>query len=123
MPFNFEQVIFELGKLAGTEKTGGIDQERRQDFGIAVLLGVHLQKETDQSAFEAGAQAAINGEAGGGDLGGSFHIENVERRAQVPVRLRLKIKFPRFTPTMNLDVLIRTAARRNRCMRDVGNAC
>ena len=41
-----------FGKLAGAEEAGGVDQERRQHFGVAVLARMHVQQEVDQRPFQ-----------------------------------------------------------------------
>ena len=45
-----------FGKLAGAEEAGGIDQEGRQHFGIAVLARMHVEHEIDQRAFQPRAR-------------------------------------------------------------------
>ena len=49
---NLEQIVLELGQLAGAKQAGGIDQERRQHFGVAVLARVNVQQEVDQRPLQ-----------------------------------------------------------------------
>ena len=56
-----EQVLGKLGQLAGAEERLGIDHERRQHFGVAVLLRVHVEHEADERALEARARAHVDG--------------------------------------------------------------
>ena len=74
-----------FGQLAGAVEAGGIGHERRQDFGIAVVLGMDVQHEIDERAFELRAQTPVDGETRAGDFGGALEIENAEVGAQVPM--------------------------------------
>ncbi len=73
-----EEVLGELGELAGAEEGLGIDHEGRQNLGVAVLGGVEVEHEVDERAFEARALPIVDGEARAGDLGGAVEVEDAE---------------------------------------------
>src|SRR5215472_17711064 len=75
---DLEQIFFELGQLTGPEKAGGIDQERWQNLGIAVLTSVHVQHEADQSALQPRPDTPIDRESRAGDLGCTLQVENMK---------------------------------------------
>lgn len=56
-------LIAELGKLPGADKALGFDEERRADLGVAVLGGMKVEKEVDESALEARPRATIDDES------------------------------------------------------------
>jgi hypothetical protein len=85
--FDFEEIGGEFGELARAVEGFGVDQERGEDFGVAVLARVRVEHEVDEGAFEFGAEAGVDSEAGAGDFGGAFEVENAEGRAEVPVGL------------------------------------
>ena len=117
-----EQILGELGKLAGAVEAGGVHQEGRQHFGIAVLARVDVEHEVDQRAFQLRAQAPVEGEARAGDLGGALEIEDAEFGAEIPVRLGLEIELRGLAPAAHFDVVGFGAAHRHGFVRDVGNA-
>ena len=84
---HLEQVGLELGELAGAVHRFGVDQVGRQDFGVAMLAGVQVEHEVHQGAFELGAEIPVESEAGAGDFGGAFQVEDAELLAELPVRL------------------------------------
>ena len=81
-----EEVLGELGELAGAEERLGVDHVGREDFGVAVLAGVQVEHEVGQRAFEAGSLAEVDDEARAGDLGGALEVEDAEALADLPVR-------------------------------------
>lgn len=84
--FNFKQVIFELGQVAGTDKAFIVYQDGGKHFGIAVFKGMGIQHEVDEQPFQFGEGSFIQGETGAGDLGGTGEIEDIVNLAQFPVR-------------------------------------
>src|ERR1035441_8807202 len=45
---NLKQIVLEFRELPCAEQAGRVDQERRKNFCIAVLAGVHVQHEVDE---------------------------------------------------------------------------
>ena len=102
-----EQIRCELRQLAGAVQAGGVDHERRQHFGVAVLAGVHVQHEVDQRALQLRAQAPVDGEARAGDFGGALEIQDAEVRARGPNALwASKSKLRRRAPAADFDVIV-----------------
>ena len=62
-----------------------------------------------------------HGEAGAGDLRAALEIEDSERRAEIPVRLRLEVEPSRLTDPPHLGVVVGTAADGNGRMWNIGN--
>ena len=54
---DLEQILLELRQVAGAAQRVGVDEERRLDFGVAVLARVQLEHEVDQRAREPRARA------------------------------------------------------------------
>ena len=73
-----EEVLRELGELAGAEEGLGVDHVGRQDFGVAVLAGVEVEHEVGEGALEACSLAVVDDEAGAGDFGGAVEVEDAE---------------------------------------------
>src|SRR5581483_11501126 len=82
-----EEVLRELGELAGAEERPRVDHVRRKDFGIAVLAGVEVEHEVGEGAFEASARSVMQYESRSGDLCGTAEVEDTELFAELPVRL------------------------------------
>src|SRR6266705_513607 len=72
----FEKISGKFRQLPCAGEGGGIHEERRQDFRVAMLAGVHVEEEIREGAFESGAPAFVNGEAGAGDFRGDGEVEN-----------------------------------------------
>ena len=80
-----EEVLRELGELAGAEEGLGVDHVGRQDFGVAVMAGVEVEHEVGDGAFEACSLAVVDDEARAGDFGGALEVEDAEAFADLPV--------------------------------------
>ena len=72
--------------LPGPARGGGVHDGRRPDLGEPVLRGVDVEEEVDERALERRAGAAVDGEAGAGDLGAALEVEDAEPLRDVPVR-------------------------------------
>ena len=81
-----EEVFGKLGQLAGAKERAAVDHGGRQDLGVAVLASVEVEHEGGEGSLEAGALAEVDGEAGAGDFGGAFEVEDAEGLADLPVR-------------------------------------
>ena len=117
-----EEILGELGQLAGAEEALAVDHEGRQDFGIAVLPGVQVEHEGDEGALEAGACAHVNRKARARELGGAFQVEDAEGFAEFPVRLWKKIKNWLLAPDLNRFVILIRFTNWNFIANKVGNA-
>ena len=101
---------------------GGVDDGRRPDLGEAVLAGVDVEEPVDQAALERGAGALVDREAGAGDLGAAGVVEDVERLAELPVRLARpgRAAGRRVGADLALDRLVARQQLAPRPDRDVG---
>ena len=100
----FEQVLLKLGELRGAQQGVAVDDDGRPPF-LKAALQVRVDKERDERPLEHGAQAAEQHKARAGELGGPLHVEDAQSRAQVPVRLGLKVPLARCAPATGLGVL------------------
>ena len=117
-----EEVGLELRQLAGAEERVGVDEERRQDFGVALLLDVDVEDELDEGARQPRGGSAQHREPRAGDLRAALEVEDSEGRPEVPVRLRREVELPRRSPGA-LDAIRRlVAAARHRRVRGVRHA-
>ncbi len=117
-----EEILLEFGKLAGAGHRLPVDDERRQNFTVAVFGGVEVQHEVDQGPLQPGTGAQVKREARSGDLGGAFQVEDVQRRADVPMRLGLEGEPRRFPPGFHHGVFGAVPADRDRAVGQVGDA-
>ena len=74
-------VFFELRELARAAHGIAGDEVRRREFFEAVLH-VFVEEELDEGAFQAGTPAAVDREAGTGNLGAAFEVEDAEAFAE-----------------------------------------
>ena len=117
-----EQVFGELRQLPGSLKARRIDQKRRQHFGVTMLARVDIQHEVDQRPLQLGPQPDVHGEPCARYLGRPLHIQNVQCRPQVPVRLRREVKLRRRSPAADFHVILAASAHRNRLVRNIRDA-
>lgn len=120
--FDFEKIFGEFGELAGAVERFGVDEEGGEDFGVAVLAGVGIEHEVDEGAFEFGAEAGIDSEAGAGDFGGAFEVEYAEGGAEIPVGLGGEIEAGDLAAFMDFGVVGGGAALGDRAVGEVGDA-
>ena len=76
---------FLVGDLPGPAGRVLVDEDRGPDLGVAPL-DRHVEEQTDERAHEARARARVEDESGAGDLGPALQVEEVQARADVPVR-------------------------------------
>ena len=115
-----EEVLLELGELAGAEQGVGVDDERRQHLRVAVLAGVEVEHEVDQRPLEQGPGPEVDREAGAGELGAAFEIQDAERRPEVPVGLGWKVEGARGAHRALAAVGGLVLAHRDAVVRQVG---
>ena len=116
---HLEQVFLEFRQLTGAVQAGGVDQVRRVQLGVTVLLGVRIEHELGKRAMQAGEAALEQRETGTGDLGSSGKIELAELFTDVGVILDRKIEDARRTPALDLDIAALVAADRHRFVGNV----
>src|SRR6266852_8488785 len=117
--FDLEKVSAEFWQLAGAGERGGVHKEGRQDFGVAVLTGVHVEKEIREGALEASSPAFINGEAGARDFRGGGEVENAGTLADFPVWLGSEIEFRRRAPAADFFIVSCACADGNGRVRNI----
>ena len=103
--FELEHVVGELRQLARARHALLVGDVRCEHLRVAVLVGVQVHHEVDAGALEAGAEAFVEREARARDLGSAVGVEDVELRAEIPVRLRLEVELRRLPPLADLRVL------------------
>ena len=80
-------LVFLVRDLAGPGRAGRVDDGRRPDLGEAVLARVDVEEPVDEAALERRSRALVDREPGAGDLGAARVVDDVERLAELPVRL------------------------------------
>src|SRR5207244_7751590 len=81
------QVLVEVGQLAGRDERLALGDERRVDLGEAGG-DLEIDHPRDQAALERRARAAQHVEARARELRPARDVEDAERLAELPVRLR-----------------------------------
>ena len=91
-PFDLEEVLLELGELAGARHDVPVDHEGGEYLPVAVLVDVQIEHKVDQGALQPGPEVFVQGKPGPCQLGTPLKIEDIERLADIPVGLGLKGK-------------------------------
>ena len=117
---NLEEIGFEFRQVAGAQQGGAVDEERRLDLAIPMLARVQIEHEVDQRPREPRAGAAQHRKPRAGDARGPLEVDDAERGAQIPVRLRREVERPRLADTPHLDVVGRARACRHAFVREIG---
>ncbi len=86
-----------------------------------MFAGMDVKEEIGEGPFEARTPAFVNSKASAGDFGGSFEIQDSRPLADLPVRLRLEIKFRRRAPAANFDIFCRAVPNRHAGVRQIRN--
>ena len=115
-----EQVVAELGQLAGAGQRVGVDDERRQHLTVAVLAGVQVEHEVDQRPLEPRPEAPVDGKAGAGELGAALEVEDAQLRSEIPVCLGLEVEGRRLPHQPLHPVGGFVLAQRHAVVRQVG---
>ena len=97
-------VAFEVIGVVGEfrQVTGGchrLGQHHRRGTDLLVGRRVAVQRESGQRPQQAGAGAPVEGEHGTRETGAPFHVEQLQRLADLPVRDVLVVGSPRFGRT------------------------
>src|SRR5260370_37040813 len=103
---HFEQVGGEFWQLAGAKQGSTANEEWGKNLRVAVLAGVHVEKEVCQGAFEPRSPAFVNREARPRNFCGGGGIENTGAFTVFPGRLRPKNELGRRSPTTHPDVFL-----------------
>ena len=117
-----EQIVLELGQLAGAVQAVGVDDVGYIGFRVAVLAGVQIQHELDQGPVQAGDAGIHDREAGTGDLRRRFEVELAEGFAHVHVVAGFEIELAGRAPAAQLHVVVLVAAVGRLRVGQVGQA-
>ena len=109
-----EQLVAELGQLAGTDQRAVADQHRRAHLGIAELGAVQIDHEIAQRAFQPGQRAAQQHEPRAGELRRRGKIHLPQPLAYLHMVLDREIEDRRIADPAELDI-----GRLVRALRDV----
>ena len=85
-----------------------------------MFAGVQVEHELREGAFEAGAGADVDDEAGAGDLGGALEVEDAERLAELPVGLGREGEGAGLAPGFDQQIVLLRGARRDVVGGEVG---
>ncbi len=107
--------------MAGAKQGSTANEEWGKNLRVAVLAGVHVEKEVCQGAFEPRSPAFVNREARPRNFCGGGEIENPGAFTDFPVRLRRKIELGRRSPTTHLDVFLGAMSDRDTRVRKIRN--
>ena len=82
-PRGLEEVLLELGELAGARQRRADDEVGREQLGVPAL-GVHVDHEGHQRPLQPRQRAPVEDEARAGDLGRALEVEHprASRRAR-----------------------------------------
>ena len=122
MDLETEEIVGELGQLAGALEGRGVDDRRRQDFGVTVLAGVEIEHIARQRAFESRTGAPQDGEAAAGDGDGALEVDDPEGRTEIPVSLGLEVEVRWCSPPALLAIGRFIAAVRHVVGGEIGKA-
>ena len=117
----FEQVVFELRKLAGAGKRGGIGHSRAPPF-LVTTGNMRVGHEVDESTLKASAQAAQQHKTATCELYGTLSIDDAKLCAQVPMGLHFEafgLEVARGAPATNLGVVVFVLTNRGGISRHV----
>ena len=96
-----------FGRLPVPTRHSRLHHGRRVDLGVAVLRGVQVEHPRDQRALQPRAPALEHVEARARDLHAALEVDDAERGAELPVRLRREVEACASCPPR--------ARRRSRC--------
>src|SRR5581483_7300060 len=96
-----------------------VREKRRLDLAVSMLARVQVEHEIDQRAGQLRAGAAENGEARTREPRRALEIEDAERRAEIPMRLRLEIEASRLAVPAHFDVVVSALADRHARVRQI----
>src|SRR5579875_517190 len=85
-------LFLELWQLACTLQYRAFNQEGGQYFGIAMFVGMCIEHEGDQRAFQTCTHAFECDKATARDTCATGHIDHAQAFSQYPVRLGFKVE-------------------------------
>ena len=106
-----EQVFLEFGQLARAGHGLAVDDERRDDLGVAMQGCLRVEHQLGQGAFQTGAPAIADGKAGACQLGGALEVQAAQLRAQFPMFPGREIEFRFFPPVAQDRVVLLGGAK------------
>src|SRR6266851_8153990 len=118
---DFEKISSKFRQLARAGEGGGVYQEGRQDFRVAMLARVDVKEEIREGALEARSPAFVNGKAGTRDFRGDGEVENSSALADLPMRFRSELKFRGRAPAADFLVVRCACAHGHGRVRNIGN--
>ena len=118
---NLEKVRGKFRELAGAHQRSGVDKKRGQNFRVAMLACVHIQKEIGEGALQASAPTLVDCKARAGNFRGDGEVEYSGALPDFPVRLGHKIEFRRRAPAAHFDIVGGAVAHRHAGVRDIGD--
>ena len=115
-------LILKLRKLSHAHHAVAADDVRRRDFGVAVLGRVQIQQELDQRPFQPRAPVRVEQEAAAGKLRPPREVHELERLAQLDVRLGIEGELGLGTPVLYFGIVGAGFAQRHAGVRGVRQA-
>ena len=116
-----EEVLFELGQLAGAGEGVLVSQGGDPELGGAAVQ-VDVEHVVDEGALEAGTLALQHREAAVGQLDAALEVDDAQLGAEVPVRLEVEVELAGGAPAADLGVVIFAGAHRGLLGAHVGHA-
>ena len=116
-----EEIIGELGKVAGTVGGLGTHQQGRGDLDITKLPGVHIKHEGCQRPFKAGHGTGKDHETRTGKARRAVEIHTAQKGAEINVVPRIEGKVGEVSPAAHLDVVRFVGAFGNGIVNDIGD--
>ena len=101
-----ELIVLELRQLSRAEHHVVTHQQRRIDFGIAMLVGVEIEHELPDRALQPREALLQHDEARTGQFRGGLEIHIAERAAEIVMRLWRKTVFAALAEHVTLHVAV-----------------
>ena len=117
-----EQVIGELGQVAGAERRRLAHEKRRVDLGVAELAGVHIEHEGGERPLHARQRAREHDEARPRHARRALEVHAPERLADLEMLLHREVEASRLARAAQLEVGALVHALRHRLLGRVGLA-
>lgn len=99
------QFLFKFRQSAGAGHGLACDEERRENFRVAMFGGVQVQHEIDEGPFQSRAHAGQESEPSAGEFGRPGEIHEPQFFADVLMVLDREVKRFGCSPAANLPVL------------------
>ena len=116
-----ELIVLELRQLAGAVHHLVAHQQRRIDFGVAVLVGVQIEHELPDRTFQPRQAFLQHDKARAAQFGGGLEIHVAERAAEIVMRLGRKSVVADLAVDVALHVAVLVGTIRDFVERQVRN--